>query len=154
MTPLRTIIVDDEKLARRGLGLRLKMIPEVEVVAECANGREGLLAIAEHSPDLVFLDLHMPGKDGQPIERYASNRARKDGELGWDEWGERLDYFLQRVARVMTPDHFIIGGGVSKRFDDYKHKITVPVPIRVAKFRNNAGIVGAAMATLQHLTDV
>ena len=97
---------------------------------------------------------HMPGKDGQSIERYASNRARKDSELSWDEWGERLDYFLQRVARVMTPDHFIIGGGVSKRFDDYKHKITVPVPIHVAKFRNNAGIIGAAMATLQHLADI
>ncbi len=64
MTPLRTIIVDDEKLARRGLGLRLKNIPEVEVVAECANGREGLQAIAEHNPDLVFLDIQMPGMDG------------------------------------------------------------------------------------------
>ena len=95
---------------------------------------------------------HMPGKDGQPIERYASNRARKDGELGWDDWGERLNYFLQRVARVMTPDHFIIGGGISKQFDDYRHKITVPVPVHVAKFRNNAGIIGAAMATLRNLT--
>ena len=95
---------------------------------------------------------HMPGKDGQPIERYSSNRARKAEELDWDEWGERLNYFLERVARVMTPDHFIIGGGVSKRFDEYEHKIEVPVPIHVATFRNNAGIIGAAMATLQNLT--
>ena len=50
----------------------------------------------------------------------------------------------------MTPDHFIIGGGVSKRFDDYRHKITLPVPVHVAKFRNNAGIIGAAMAALQN----
>ena len=53
----------------------------------------------------------------------------------------------------MTPDHFIIGGGVSKDFDAYKHQIKVPVPVHVAKFLNNAGIIGAAMATLQNLTD-
>lgn len=96
---------------------------------------------------------HMPGKDGQPIERYAGNRARKTEELDWDQWGERLNYCLGRIARVMTPDHFIIGGGVSKRFDDYKHQIRIPTPVHVAKFRNNAGIIGAAMATLQDLTD-
>jgi len=97
---------------------------------------------------------HMPGKDGKPIERYASDRARETDELDWDEWGERLNYCLERVTRVMTPDHFIIGGGVSKRFDLYKHQIRVPVPIHVARSRNNAGIIGAAMATLQHLTDI
>ena len=64
MTRLRTIIVDDERLARRGLALRLQDIPQVELVAECANGREALQAIASHSPDLVFLDIQMPGMDG------------------------------------------------------------------------------------------
>jgi two-component system LytT family response regulator len=64
MTTLKTIIVDDERLARRGLALRLQDNPQVEVIAECANGRDALKAIAEHAPDLVFLDIQMPGMDG------------------------------------------------------------------------------------------
>lgn len=64
MNTLRTIIVDDESLARRGLAIRLQQIPQVDVVAECTNGLEALNAIAEHSPDLVFLDIQMPGMDG------------------------------------------------------------------------------------------
>ena len=92
---------------------------------------------------------HMPGKDGQSIERYAGNRARKINNLSWDEWGPRLNYFLEKTARVCTPDYFILGGGVSKKFELYKHAITVPTPIRIAKFQNNAGIIGAAEAALQ-----
>jgi len=64
MKPLRTIIVDDEHLARRGLAMRLAKIPQVELVAECANGHEALRMIHEQSPDLVFLDIQMPGMDG------------------------------------------------------------------------------------------
>ena len=64
MTKLSAIIVDDENLARRGLSLRLQNIPDVEVIAECSNGAEALRAIAEHGPDMVFLDIQMPGMDG------------------------------------------------------------------------------------------
>jgi two-component system LytT family response regulator len=61
---IRTLIVDDEPLARRGLELRLHGLPEVEVVRQCANGREALAAIAELRPDLMFLDIQMPGLSG------------------------------------------------------------------------------------------
>lgn len=88
----------------------------------------------------------MPGKDGEPIEFYAGDRARKVNKLTWEEWGERFDYFLRRAARVMAPDHYILGGGASKKLDRYKEQITVKTPVTVARFRNNAGIVGAAMA--------
>ena len=67
--PLRTIVVDDESLARRGLKLRLEQLDDVEVVAECRNGREALAAIAEQAPDLVFLDIQMPGMDGLDVVR-------------------------------------------------------------------------------------
>jgi two-component system LytT family response regulator len=67
--PLRTIIVDDEPLARRGLKLRLEENSSVELVAECANGEEALRAIAELSPDLVFLDIQMPVMDGFDVVR-------------------------------------------------------------------------------------
>ncbi|MEQ9462128.1 MAG: LytTR family DNA-binding domain-containing protein [Haliea sp.] len=64
MTSLTAIIVDDESLARRGLALRLQQIPQVQILAECSNGQEALAAIAEHEPELVFLDIQMPGMDG------------------------------------------------------------------------------------------
>jgi two-component system LytT family response regulator len=67
--PLRTIVVDDESLARRGLKLRLQQLDDVDVVAECRNGREALAAIAELAPDLVFLDIQMPGMDGLDVVR-------------------------------------------------------------------------------------
>ncbi|HVT33097.1 MAG TPA: LytTR family transcriptional regulator DNA-binding domain-containing protein [Rhodanobacteraceae bacterium] len=61
---LRTLIVDDEPLARRGLSLRLARHSDVEIVAEAGNGREAFFAISEHQPDLMFLDVQMPGVDG------------------------------------------------------------------------------------------
>ncbi len=64
MNPLRAIIVDDEKLARRGLALRLADLEQIDVIAECANGAEALEQIGTQSPDLVFLDIQMPGMDG------------------------------------------------------------------------------------------
>ena len=64
MNKLRTLIVDDEPLARRGLSLRLQDHPALELVSECSNGEEALTAVAEHEPDLIFLDIQMPGMDG------------------------------------------------------------------------------------------
>ncbi len=61
---IRTLIVDDEGLSRRGVELRLRELPEFEIVAQCANGREALAAIRQHKPDLVFLDIQMPGMSG------------------------------------------------------------------------------------------
>lgn len=61
---LRAIIVDDEDLARRGLALRLAEIPEIELVAQCVNGPEALEAVAALEPDLLFLDIQMPGMNG------------------------------------------------------------------------------------------
>ncbi|NOX82074.1 MAG: response regulator transcription factor [Alphaproteobacteria bacterium] len=66
---MRVILVDDEPLALRGLKLRLEEFPEVEIIAECANGREAVKAIKAHTPDLVFLDIQMPGLDGFGVVR-------------------------------------------------------------------------------------
>jgi len=61
---IRTIIVDDEKLAIQGLQLRLEKFPDVEIIETCANGREAIRKIKTEKPDLVFLDIQMPGFDG------------------------------------------------------------------------------------------
>jgi two-component system LytT family response regulator len=72
MDPIRTLIVDDETLARENLRLRLRGIGDFVIVGECANGREAIGAIAGMRPELVFLDIHMPDLDGfAVIDRLA-----------------------------------------------------------------------------------
>ena len=61
---LRTLLVDDEALSRRGLELRLRVAGDIEIVGQCTNGREALGAIRDLRPDLVFLDIQMPGLSG------------------------------------------------------------------------------------------
>ncbi len=64
---IRTLIVDDEPLARRGLELRLQDAADITIVRQCANGREAIAAIAEEAPDLMFLDIQMPGLSGLEV---------------------------------------------------------------------------------------
>ena len=66
---IRAILVDDEPLALRGLKMRLAEFPEVEIVGECANGRQAVKEIRAKSPDAVFLDIQMPGLDGFGVVR-------------------------------------------------------------------------------------
>ncbi len=61
---IRTILVDDEKLAIQGLQLRLAPFEDVEIIGTCSNGREAIRKIKTEKPDLVFLDIQMPGFDG------------------------------------------------------------------------------------------
>jgi len=61
---IRTLIVDDELLARERLRQLLEGEPEIELVGECADGREAIAAIQKESPDLIFLDVQMPELDG------------------------------------------------------------------------------------------
>ncbi len=61
---IRTILVDDEKLAIQGLQHRLAAHHDVEIIDTCINGREAIRSIKTHKPDLVFLDIQMPGFDG------------------------------------------------------------------------------------------
>ena len=61
---IRTVIVDDEPLARRNLRLLLEKDPQIEIIDECRNGREAVRALKNFSPELVFLDIQMPEMDG------------------------------------------------------------------------------------------
>ena len=61
---LQVVLVDDEALAREGLSLRLSEYSQIEIVAQCQNARDALAAIVEHEPDLVFVDIQMPGMSG------------------------------------------------------------------------------------------
>lgn len=61
---IRTIIVDDEALSRRGIELRLREAGDFDIVAQCSNGREALASISTYKPDMAFLDIQMPGMSG------------------------------------------------------------------------------------------
>lgn len=69
----RTIIVDDEPLARKGLNIRLQSFDDIQVITQCCNGREAIEAIRAYQVDLMFLDIQMPGLNGfQVIEEIVS----------------------------------------------------------------------------------
>ena len=104
MTTLSAIIVDDESLARRGLALRLQHIPGIEVVAECHNGEQALQAIAEHSPDLMFLDIQMPGMDGFSVveQLQADNLPMIIFVTAFDEYAVEA-FRIHAVDYVLKP---------------------------------------------------
>jgi two-component system LytT family response regulator len=72
---IRTLLVDDEPLARRGLELRLASAPDVEIVGECANGREAIEGVATLAPQLMFLDIQMPGLSGFDVLAHLQQDA-------------------------------------------------------------------------------
>ena len=75
-TRIRALVIDDEPLARDMIREMLVSDSEVEVVAECANGREAVEAIKSLSPDLIFLDIQMPEVGGfEVLESFESNHA-------------------------------------------------------------------------------
>lgn len=67
--PLRTLMIDDEPLAREGVRMLIGSDPEISIVGEVDNGRDAVSAIIEHHPDLVFLDVQMPEQDGLTVLR-------------------------------------------------------------------------------------
>ncbi|MEJ2127864.1 MAG: response regulator [Woeseiaceae bacterium] len=71
---IRALIVDDEELARRGLELRLEQFDDIEICGQSHNGREALAHIREHKPDVMFLDVQMPGMDGFEVLRRLAGR--------------------------------------------------------------------------------
>jgi two-component system LytT family response regulator len=73
---LRALVVDDEPLGRRGVTSRLARRPDVEIVAECASGRAAVDAVRKHAPDLLFLDVQMPGMDGFAVLESLPERER------------------------------------------------------------------------------
>lgn len=85
-------------------------------------------------------------KNGELIEYFASDAARKKEDLSYKVWGKRFNKFLMHVVRIFSPDLFIIGGGASTKFDRFQDQITIDVPILIAQNQNEAGIIGAAVA--------
>lgn len=88
---------------------------------------------------------HLKWKDSI-AEKYAANSARESKELNYKTWGAELNRVLNHIEFILAPDHFIIGGGISKKFHKYAEYLKTDATIEPARMLNNAGIVGAALA--------
>jgi len=83
---------------------------------------------------------------GRDAETWAAERVREKKDLGWKKWSHRVDAYLHLLQRYFWPDLIIVGGGVSKKWRRFLPRLTLATPVVPAKLRNDAGIVGAALA--------
>jgi polyphosphate glucokinase len=89
--------------------------------------------------------------DGHDAESKAAYSAKERDDLSWKKWGKRLTKYYRTLEKLFSPDLFIIGGGVSKHFDEWSQFVDIDTEMIPAQFRNNAGILGAAaLAAKKH----
>jgi polyphosphate glucokinase len=93
-------------------------------------------------PNTELGHLELNGRDAE--ERVAES-ARDRLNLGWKDWAAGFNDYLHMLERLFWPDLFILGGGASKRSDNYMQYVTVKTPVVIAALKNNAGIVGGAL---------
>jgi two-component system, LytTR family, response regulator len=100
---MKAIIIDDERLARAELRKLLQEFPEIEVVDEAANADEGISKIENHNPDIIFLDIQMPGKTGFDLLAELDHAPQVVFTTAYDEYALKafevnaLDYLLKPV---------------------------------------------------------
>jgi polyphosphate glucokinase len=82
---------------------------------------------------------------GQDAETMAANSVREDEGLDWAQWAARLTRYYRTLERLLSPDLFVVGGGVSKHAEKYLPLLEIQTRIVPATLRNTAGIVGAAV---------
>jgi polyphosphate glucokinase len=95
-------------------------------------------------PNTEFGHLEVNGKDA---EYRASDAARQRKDLSWKKYAKRLNRYLMTMEKLFWPDLFIIGGGISKEYEKFIPLLTVQANVVPAQFKNEAGIVGAALFT-------
>lgn len=107
----------------------------------------------------IFVDGHLlPNTElghlkirGKDAEHRASDAVRQREELSWKKWGKRFTEVLQTYEFLINPDLFIIGGGISSKFENYAEYLKIQTKVLPAKLENLAGIIGAAMAAQETL---
>jgi polyphosphate glucokinase len=97
--------------------------------------------------ELGHLELH-----GKKAEHYASDQVRKQKDLDWSDWTERVNEYLGMLDMLFSPDLIILGGGVSKKYGKYLHLLQTQASVVPAHLLNNAGIVGAALVAKGEIT--
>ncbi len=131
-------------------------IAEVEFGA--AEGRAGVVIMVTFGTGIgsgLFIDGtlvpntelgHLELDGHAPVEDWAAASVKKEEGLTWEEWAERAGVYLRHLDRLFSPDLFVFGGGVSRRWKRIRSHLGADVEVVPAQFENEAGIVGAAMA--------
>ncbi len=93
------------------------------------------------STEFGHLEMH-----GRVAEKYAAESVRKAKELSWTEWGGRVNEYLCKLDELIRPDLIIVGGGASNKYEKFSPCFNVETEVVPAQLRNQAGIIGAALA--------
>lgn len=91
----------------------------------------------------------IPYKNHKKIETWAAASAKEREELSFEKWGKRFNKFLKYVELIVSPDLIIVGGGTSKKWEEFNHYINIGTKVVKAELMNHAGIIGAAVACLR-----
>ncbi|MFT4052125.1 MAG: ROK family protein [Microbacterium sp.] len=156
-----------EKFFEEGLGRDIHFANDADVagIAEArygaAVGAQGLTILTTLGTGIgtaVLYDGHLiPNSElghlqraekSRDAEAWAAYSAVEREQLSWPAWAERLQWYYSYLEFLLSPDLFIVGGGVSKHADEFLPLLTLNTPIVPARHRNNAGIIGAAALTL------
>jgi polyphosphate glucokinase len=98
-------------------------------------------------PNTEFGHLYLKG--GKEAEEYAAATAREENHLSWAKWAQRLQKYYAHLEFALSPELFVVGGGVSKRADKFLPLLDLQTPIVPAELRNDAGIIGAAILAVE-----
>jgi two-component system LytT family response regulator/two-component system response regulator LytT len=140
--PLNAVIIDDEQLARDELNFLLKGVDDVQVVAQGKNGVEGVNLIREHSPDLVFLDVQMPGLDGfGVIKKLLDKKVAMPQVI----FATAFDQYAVKAFEVNAVDYLL------KPFD--KKRVMQAVEKAKARRKDSAANPDAKIETLVKLLE-
>jgi polyphosphate glucokinase len=96
-------------------------------------------------PNTEFGHIEIHGRDA---ESRASQRAKELHDLSWGKWAGRVDDYLDHLEALLSPDLFIVGGGISRQADKFLPLLSLRARVVAAALHNDAGIVGAAMAAV------
>jgi polyphosphate glucokinase len=91
--------------------------------------------------------------DGHDAESRAAASVRDEHGMSYKVWAQRVNHYMQHVERLFSPDLFVVGGGVSKNADKWVPLLELHTPVEPAQLLNNAGIVGAAIAVVERLSE-
>jgi polyphosphate glucokinase len=127
-----------------------------EVRYGAARGHRGLVIITTLGTGIgsamVFNGVVVPNSElghleinGYNAESRAAASIREKESLTWEEWADRLTTYYTKLERLFSPDLFVVGGGVSRKADQFLPLLRISTPIVPAKLANRAGIVGAAL---------
>lgn len=160
------INTDGEALFRAATGCPVHVLNDADAagVAEMHFGagrdRKGVVIMLTFGTGIgsaIFIDGHLlPNTEfghmkirGKDAEHRASARVRTEKDLSWKQWSKRVNEFLGQMEFLFSPDLFIIGGGVSKKFAKFAPHLSVRAELQPAQLLNDAGIIGAAMAAAE-----